>query len=360
MPNPVTVSNGSAIINVGDANMLQALPGRANPPTATLPISVSSFPSPGFGGFSGTLSYDPNVINIANGCNGISGSDVQSASQGFSYRYTVSCLKVDDSIGEAQFSVNFVDGTPPTGGENPVVNVSFIAAPGSSAGGTSVVNLSLLSISDANGAQVTTSVSPGVVTIRPLGDVDENGTVTIHDAIMLANEITNACLSTPTTSFSLTVTQLEEADVAAPFAEPANPPAFAASDFTCSNITSADVARIGQLALSSAGASLGGQAVQPQIKALQLKALNVRGLAFGRGLKITAQGSGISGLELQVYNLAGQQVANQQAAGNRLTFRAQAANGQRLANGVYLYVVTIKGQDGSVIRSEVRKLVIMR
>ena len=77
MPNPVTVSNGSAIINVGDANMLQALPGRANPATATVPISVASFPSPGFGGFSGTLSYDPKVINVANGCNGISGADVQ-------------------------------------------------------------------------------------------------------------------------------------------------------------------------------------------------------------------------------------------------------------------------------------------
>jgi hypothetical protein len=31
-----------------------------------------------------------------------------------------------------------------------------------------------------------------------------------------------------------------------------------------------------------------------------------------------------------------------------------------MANGVYLYVVTVKGWDGSIIRSEVRKLVILR
>jgi hypothetical protein len=31
-----------------------------------------------------------------------------------------------------------------------------------------------------------------------------------------------------------------------------------------------------------------------------------------------------------------------------------------LANGVYLYVVTVKGANGQVINSEVRKLVILR
>ena len=360
MPNPVTISNGSAIVSVGDASVLQPIAGRTNLATAIVPISVSNFPSPGFGGFSAELSYDSKVIQIANGCNGITGVSVQSASAGFAYSYTVSCLSVNGSRGLAKFSVNFSGGTPPTGGSNPVVNIAIIAAPGTSAGETGQMSLSLISISDANGAIVRASTRPGVVTLQPLGDVDQNGMVTIRDAILLANAITAACLTTPTSSFNLTVTQLEEADVARPFATPANPPTFAASDFTCANITSADVASIGRLALNGASASALGQAIQPQITPLQLKALSMRALAFGQGMKITAQGSGIAGLELAVYNLAGQQVATQQAAGNRLTFRALASNGQRLANGVYLYVVTIKGQDGSVIRSEVRKLVIMR
>ncbi len=36
------------------------------------------------------------------------------------------------------------------------------------------------------------------------------------------------------------------------------------------------------------------------------------------------------------------------------------SDGRRLANGVYLYVVTIRRQDGAILRSQVKKLVILR
>ncbi len=36
----------------------------------------------------------------------------------------------------------------------------------------------------------------------------------------------------------------------------------------------------------------------------------------------------------------------------------RVSSSQTLANGVYLYVVAVKGYDGKVINSEVRKLVI--
>jgi hypothetical protein len=37
-----------------------------------------------------------------------------------------------------------------------------------------------------------------------------------------------------------------------------------------------------------------------------------------------------------------------------------SSSGQTLANGICLYVVTVKGYDGKIINSEVRKLVILR
>jgi hypothetical protein len=516
MSNPVTLSNGSGILRVGDASVLQPIAGRTNPATTIVPISVSNFPSPGFGGFSGTLSFDPNVVQIAGGCNGIMGVSVQSPSAGFNYQYTVACLNVNGSTGKADFSVNFVGGTPPTGGSNPVVNVAVIATPGATAGVSSQMSLTLLSVSDANGNPVTTSTSPGVVTIRPMGDVDQNGKVEIRDAILLANAIAATCLSTPSTTvqtapFSLSVTQLEEADVAPPFAMPRHPPIFQAADFSCSNITSADVAGIGRLALSSASASALGQAANtgspvedfltgllrwlglmpiegaaapqtvvglkttatgslevtvsqltgsaigglqgtlrydpqamqveqivglsgytvlaqaidnangivrfnaiamsgepvqqgavvrfelapnsrtgsaqlgldelvasdasaltfrieqtkavgltPEVAALQVKALSVRALAEGPGVQVNVEGSGISGLELAVYDLSGRLVASEKTEGHRLVFRALAANGQPLANGVYLYTVMVHGADGQTVRTEVRKLVVLR
>jgi len=72
------------------------------------------------------------------------------------------------------------------------------------------------------------------------------------------------------------------------------------------------------------------------------------------------EGSGIAGLDLAVYDLSGRLVASQQANGNRLVFRVLASNGQPLANGVYLYTVTVRGADGQTIRTEVRKLVVLR
>jgi hypothetical protein len=78
------------------------------------------------------------------------------------------------------------------------------------------------------------------------------------------------------------------------------------------------------------------------------------------GLQVHVQGRGIAGIQLQVYDLGGHLVTDQSASGASLRWNGLSSLGRTLANGVYLYVVTVKGQDGSVIRSEVRKLVILR
>jgi len=71
-------------------------------------------------------------------------------------------------------------------------------------------------------------------------------------------------------------------------------------------------------------------------------------------------GQNIERVRLQLFNLAGQQVLEQEALGKRLHFLALDKVGRPLANGVYLYVVTVTGYDGQLVRSRVKKLVILR
>jgi hypothetical protein len=73
-----------------------------------------------------------------------------------------------------------------------------------------------------------------------------------------------------------------------------------------------------------------------------------------------AEGSGIAGLKLEVFNLVGARVLEQEASGDTLKLYALDDKGRPLANGVYLYVVTVRGFNGEAIRSGVRKLVILR
>jgi hypothetical protein len=94
---------------------------------------------------------------------------------------------------------------------------------------------------------------------------------------------------------------------------------------------------------------------------LTISSIQAMGLGgFRPGLQVRVQGLGIAGVQLQVYDLSGRIVAYQSASGASLRWNGLSSHGQTLANGVYLYVVTVKGYDGKVVNSEVRKLVILR
>jgi len=72
------------------------------------------------------------------------------------------------------------------------------------------------------------------------------------------------------------------------------------------------------------------------------------------------EGLGIAGIKVEVFNLAGMKVSEEEASSNTLKFYALDDKGRPLANGVYLYVVTVRGFNGEAIRSEIRKLVVLR
>lgn len=95
----------------------------------------------------------------------------------------------------------------------------------------------------------------------------------------------------------------------------------------------------------------------PQPDPLSLK--RVFSYRQANGVRINAQGQGIERVTLRVYNLSGNPVAQPSSPGTQLTWRLSTDQGQRVANGVYLYVVTASGRDGQAVRSEVRKLVVL-
>jgi hypothetical protein len=121
-------------------------------------------------------------------------------------------------------------------------------------------------------------------------------------------------------------------------------------------ISDAEMLRLIELWIS--GGSVRGASVPQLVQPLRVDSIVTR--SGGLATTIEVQGSGIAGLELEVFDLAGRRVFSQRAAGNRLVFQGLDNAGRALANGVYLYVVTARGYAGQAQRSEVRKLVVLR
>jgi len=79
-------------------------------------------------------------------------------------------------------------------------------------------------------------------------------------------------------------------------------------------------------------------------------------LAKSVSLTLVAQGEGIASLDVRLFDLSGREVAQASGRGNRLTLPL----GMLRANGVYLYVVTVRDAQGSVVGTRLDKLVLLR
>jgi hypothetical protein len=73
-----------------------------------------------------------------------------------------------------------------------------------------------------------------------------------------------------------------------------------------------------------------------------------------------AHGQNIDSMGLEVFSLNGQSTYSSEAAGSHLRWNLRAHDGQILSNGVYLYRVSVKGPNGQILRTEVRKFVVLR
>jgi len=75
---------------------------------------------------------------------------------------------------------------------------------------------------------------------------------------------------------------------------------------------------------------------------------------------LETRGQGIAHLRVQVFDTAGRLVMDEQTQGQQLQFNSVDRNGQRLANGVYFYLVTVYDADDTPLRGKLQKWVMLR
>lgn len=173
------------------------------------------------------------------------------------------------------------------------------------------------------------------------GDVDSNGLVEDTDAQLVARAILGA--------IRLTEAQRLAADVAPPFG----------------TLDARDATLISEIARGYRVYCPPLDARTPQATPLQSYAPitleRVEHRALGSSIRFRAQGTGIAEISVQVFNLAGRAVfVSDWQKGTELHWLALTEEGRPLANGVYLYVLNVRGADGSLTRSRIQKLVILR
>ncbi|MCR4405219.1 MAG: PKD domain-containing protein [Candidatus Acetothermia bacterium] len=74
----------------------------------------------------------------------------------------------------------------------------------------------------------------------------------------------------------------------------------------------------------------------------------------------SVEGSGIAEIAVEIFDLSGRTVFTSGWVGNAFEWHLLNTRGQIVANGVYLYLVTVRGLDGALLHSGVRKLVVLR
>ncbi len=99
--------------------------------------------------------------------------------------------------------------------------------------------------------------------------------------------------------------------------------------------------------------------VAGSVQVLAVKSVKAQALGNG-ATQFVVSGSSVAGLSVRVYDLSGTAVFAKTTSGTTLTFRGLGTDGRLLANGVYLYVVTVKGINGQSATTQVKKLVVLR
>ena len=76
--------------------------------------------------------------------------------------------------------------------------------------------------------------------------------------------------------------------------------------------------------------------------------------------RFEVKGVGIDQIEVQVFDLSGRLVFDSGWQPNGYEWHLETNDGDTLANGIYLYVVTVKGYNGQTVVTEVKKLAVYR
>lgn len=117
------------------------------------------------------------------------------------------------------------------------------------------------------------------------------------------------------------------------------------------------------LALDPSGRELIPQAEEGLVLLLEGLVLEgVRALPLPGGqLRFVALGRGITALEVRAFDLSGREVfTSGWVLGASLEWNLLDRRGKAVANGVYLYLIRVRGVDGKVMASGVRKVLVLR
>ncbi len=299
---------------------------------AKVKVSVTGVPSPGLDVISGTISFDPDIIQVV--------STVQGT-----YRvrglgnYLLDDVTVDDLGGTIEFLLTLKPGRRPLTGSGDIMEIEFESTPDVNPGDESPLDIVIDQALDINGGDIIFDEVSGTARIRIImGDVDGNGVVTRRDATLLARWLLGRAV--------LTAIQKKAADVDHSCPEDTDWAALEPGE--CVDET--DVRWIKEAAAGLRTLNSGSANLQVLGRGLTVLMLPSGGVEF-RALSAER-------MSVQVFALSGSLVFSAETTTGVLRFEGVSNRGTRLARGVYLYVVTLTGRDGAIWRSEVRKLIV--
>ncbi len=333
MPAPpkITVAGGSWEIEAPAATIgFSPTPALLSSKTK-VKVTVQNVPSPGLDVISGVISFDPDIIQV-----------VATAQGPYRVRglgnYLVEDVIVDNNGGTIEFLVSLKPGRRPLTGSGDIMEIEFESAPNVNPGDESPLDIEIDQALDTNGNDLIFDPVSGIARIRIImGDVDGDGVVTRRDARLLARWILGRAV--------LTAIQKKAADVDHSCPASTNWETLAPGD--CVNETDVRWIREAAAGLRTLSSSANLQTLS---RGLTVLALPSGGVEF-RALNAERMG-------VQVFALSGSLVFSAETTTGVLRFEGISNRGSRLARGVYLYIVTLYGRDGSVWRSEVRKFIV--
>jgi hypothetical protein len=296
------------------------------------------------------LTFDPTVIQVR--------EDPTSSDEQRRYKvravgsYMLEELEVDNEIGELSFVISLKPGRKAiTDGD--ILEIEIVPGNDVRLCMSTDVEIAAESVimADAVGNPLEVDLVMGRVRLelKP-GDVNLDGVLNRRDARAAARLVGKTLEDFTADEREMRRLQLTAADVAPPFGE----------------ITATDVRWIKEAVVNrrtlpgSACDNTTWQATALAGPSQPLVLGAVSGRLRGASVEFTVQGAGIAATTVELFTLAGARLLTATAPGTHVVLGLVNDQGGALANGVYLYVVTVRGWDGSVRRSEVRKLVVMR
>lgn len=323
--------------------------------TGKIVLSIENVPLPGLGDLEATLTFDPFVIQVR--------QDPTSSDENPRYKvralgsYALDELTVDNEVGQISFVLSLRPGRK-AATDSDILEIEII--PGNDASLCQSTDLELISVfmTSESGMPLEPDLVVGQARLElKAGDVTLDGVVNRRDARAAARLVGKTLDDFPSDERQMRRLQFMAADVASLFGE-----------ITATDVRWIKEAVVGRRTLpESACDNTAWQSSLPHSQPLSdaerdaeggvrsLASVNAR--VQGRVLEFVAQGSGIAEATVELFTLAGAHVLTATAPGPRVTL---SLSDHRLANGVYLYAVTVRGWDGQERRGEVRKLVVLR